>query len=86
MAASDGLQGGEEFVWGDAEFFEDLGGAGVGVFLEGGKEEVFDADVVVLEFGCLGSSATEERLEARCDDGSAWGGAWARDFGQASDF
>ena len=58
----------------------------MGFFLEGGKEEVFDADVVVLEFGGFGSGATKERLEARSDDGSARGSAWARDFGQASDF
>ena len=39
MASSDGLQGGEEFLWGDAEFFEDLGGSGVRIFLEGGEEK-----------------------------------------------
>jgi hypothetical protein len=54
--------------------------------LEGGKEDVFDADVVILEFGGFGGSAAEKRLETRGDDGSAWGGAWARDFGKASDF
>ena len=81
LASSDGLQGGEEFLWGDAEFFEDLGGSCVRIFLEGGEEKVFDADVVVFEFGCFGSGATEKGLEPRGDNGAAWGSAWARDFG-----
>ena len=81
MASSDGLQGGEEFLWGDAEFFEDLGGSCVRIFLEGGEEKVFDTNVVVFEFGCFGSGATEKGLEPRGDNGAAWGSAWARDFG-----
>jgi hypothetical protein len=58
----------------------------VRIFLEGGEEKVFDTNVVVFEFGGFGGSATEKGLEARGDDGAAWGSAWARDFGQASDF
>ena len=86
LAAADGLEGAEELVLGDAELLEDFGDAGVGLLVKGGKEKVFHAEILVLEFfGGLGGPA-EEGLETRGDVDAAPGGARAGDLGQAGDF
>ena len=85
MATTDRLERGEELVLGDTEFLEDLGGAGVGLLIEGGEEEVFHAEVFVFElFGGLGGAA-EEGLKTGGDVDAAPGGAGARDFGEPGD-
>ena len=80
------MEGTEEFVLGDAKFLEDLCRAGVGILVESGEEEMFDAEILVLKF--LGGlrGAAEEGLEARGDVDTASGGTGTGDLGQAGDF
>jgi hypothetical protein len=53
----------------------------MGLLVEGGQEEVFDAEIFVFEFFGGLSGATEEGLEAGSDIDAASGGARAGDLG-----
>jgi hypothetical protein len=81
LAAANGLEGGEKFVFGNAELLEDLGGAGLGLLAQSGEQKVFDAEVFVLVLlgGC--GRAAEEGLKAWSDINAAAGRAGAGDRG-----
>ena len=86
LAATDGLKGGEELVLGNPELLEDLGGAGVGLLVESGKEKVLHTKILVLElFRGLGGAA-EKGLEARGDVDTAARRAGTGDLGETGDF
>ena len=70
------LKGCKEFVLRDSKLFEDLGSTSVGILLDGGEEEVFDADVLILKFRSFLRGSSQKGLESRSDHGASWGDSW----------
>jgi hypothetical protein len=58
----------------------------VGILFDGGEEEVFDADVLILKFRSFLSGSSQKGLESRSDHGASRRDAWARDFWETGDF
>jgi len=86
LTPTDRLERSEKLILGDAEFFEDLGGSGMRILLDGGETEMFDADLIVLEFGCLLGGSPQKGLKSGGNHCTSRGDARARDLGEPGDF
>lgn len=73
LTSTNRLKGCKEFVLRNTELFEDLGSTRVGILLDGGEEEVFDADVLILKFRSFLRGSSQKGLESRSDHGASWG-------------
>jgi hypothetical protein len=58
----------------------------VGILLDGGEEKMFDADVLVLEFGGFLGGPSQKGLESGGDHRASGGDSRARDLGEPGDF
>ena len=73
LTSTNRLKGCEELVLCNAKLFKHLSSTRVGILLDGGEEEVFDADVLILKFRSFLRGSSQKGLESRSDHGASWG-------------